>query len=377
MRKERTLAWVVGVAVSLWGADRAQLLEGGQAAPQAARSMASPAGSPAGTLRVLSDLELPAELRLAVDVRWATDKSVFLALKRSGVVEASLDGKGPPPKQVIGGEQAPGGFWLSMHLAASPSYLVAGAPLFAMTWRRLESPERKEEAFEGIHDLDVQGSRVAVVGSRRDDAGRFAPDGAIAWMGSLDKGLSDLKPLLFDARGPGAPAMNACGPLMIGATRFLADGSLLVVPGVQPGIFRFDSQAKLLHTWDTVALGVDTDCAAVSKELAATLAGNFPRRLAWINERRIVDEVLPLPAGPGLLVRSARQGQTQWVLEVLRADGSVAQYEVPFRTPSAFGHLKGDLRGDRLVLLRWEYREDGKPEGAPLPHLVIAAVPGP
>jgi hypothetical protein len=371
MRKVRGRAWIIGFAVSVWCT--------GQAAAWAATSAAAaPAPGPAAhpTLRVLSDVELPAELRLAVDVRWASGSSVFLALKRSGVVEASLDGKGQPPKQLIAGEKVPGGFWLSWHVAASPTYLVAGAPFFSLTWRRLGSAERKEEAFEGIHDLDLQGSRIAVVGARRDEAGKLAPEGAIAWTGSLDKGLADLKPLIFDAGGPGVPSMNACASLMLGATRFLADGSLVVVPGVQPGVYRYDAQGKLLHSWDTVALGVDTDCGGVGKPLAATLAANFPRRLAWINDRRIVDEVLPLPAGPGLLVRSVEQGQTRWGLKVLRSDGSAVVYDVPIRAPGPFGHLKGDVRGDRLILLRWEYRQDGMPEGAPLPHLVVAALPG-
>jgi hypothetical protein len=110
------------------------------------------------------------------------------------------------------------------------------------------------------------GSRFALVGSRRDAQGKFSPDGAIAWIGSLDKDLADLKPLLFDAGGPGAPSMSACCSFSLGVTRFLADGSLVVVPGVQPGIYHFDAQGKLLQTVDTVALGINTDCAGIGKE---------------------------------------------------------------------------------------------------------------
>jgi hypothetical protein len=350
------------------------------ATPPAQAGKATPiapgaAPSPAPALHILSDTVLGDQpLRWAVDVRWASDHSVVLALRKSGVAEYNLDGKSSP-KQLIPGEKAPGGFWQSQHVGISSRYLAAGAWLFSMTWQPLNSVVRKEEAFEGIHDLDVDGSRVAVVGSRRDAQGKFSPDGAIAWLGSLDKNLADLKPLVFDARGPGAPSMNACGSLLLGATRFLSDGSLLVVPGVQAGIYHFNAQGKLLQTLDTLALGIDTDCAGLDKESAARMGHDVPYRLGWVNERRIVDDVLPLPTGAGLLIRSIQQGQVRWVLKVLRPDGSLTIYDVPVRAPNAFAHLKGDVRQGRLVLLLWGYPPDRKLESSPLPHLLIASPP--
>jgi len=342
----------------------------GDKAPPAATA------APGPSLHILSDLVLgESPLRYAVDVRWASDHSIYLALRKSGVVEYSLDGK-KQPQPMIPGDKAPGGFWLSYHLAVSPQYLVDGSPLFALTWRPLASSARKEAAFEGIDDVDVHGSRVAVVGVRRDAKGKFAPDGAIAWTGSLDKDLTDLKPLLFDAGGPGAPSANNCGILMLGATRFMADGSLVVVPGVQPGIYHYDPQGKLVQTLDTVKLGVDTDCAGVGKDLAAAMKHKYPPRLAWVNARRIVDDVLPLPAGPGLLIRSVQQGKVRWVLKVLHPDGSVALYDVPVHAQTPFAHLKGDFRQNRLVLLCWENAEDGHPDDAPPPHLLTASLPG-
>lgn len=344
--------------------------------PVAQAVKAKPAAPAPAALRILSDTVLGEPLKYAIDVRWASDRSVYLAIRKKGVVEHRLDGKGSPARQLIPGDQEPGGFWLTYHVGVSTRYLAAGAPLFALTWRPLASAVRKEAAFEFVSDLDVRENRIVVVGARRDSEGKFSPDGAIAWTGSLDRDLTDLKPLLFDARGPEAPNMASCGIMFLGAARFLADGSLLVVPGVQPGIYRFDSQGKLLQTLDTVALGIDTDCASVGKELKSTLARDFPRRVAWVNERRVVDDVLPLPAGPGLLIRSIQQGRVRWVLKVLRHDGSVAVYDVPVHAQTSLAHLKGDLRNGRLLLLLWEYSPDGKPDGAPLPHLLIASLPG-
>jgi hypothetical protein len=341
--------------------------------PKTAPSTAATKPSPQA-LRILSDMALEAPLKNATDVRWANGHSVVLALRKDGVVEYDLDGKSSP-KKMISGEGTPGGFWDSHHIGISSRYLVVGAWLFTMTWRPLDSAMRNEEAFDGIHDLDVYQNRVAVVGARRNAEGDYAPDGAIAWIGSLDKNLSDLKPLIFDAGGAGAPNMGSCASFFLGAVRFLTDGSLVVVPGVQPGIDRFDPQGKLIKTLDTVALGIDTDCSSIGKDMSAKMAHDVPRRLAWINQRRTVDDILPLPAGPGLLIRSVQQGEVRWMLKVLYPDGKVAVYDVPIHAQNAFSHLKGDFRQGRLVLLLWGNPPDRNPEHAPLPHLLIVAPP--
>lgn len=352
------------------------ILEAGPPAHAATSVTSGAKASSAQALKILSDTVLGEQpLRLAVDVRWASDHSIALALLKSGVIEYSLDSR-TPTKQLIPGADEPGGFWYSQHVAISSQYLAVGSWAKSVTWRRLDSPVRKEETFEGIHDLDVNGSRVAVVGTRRNVQGKFSPDGVIAWIGSLDKDLADLKPLLFDAGGSGAPSMNACGSFLLGAIRFLADGSLMVVPGVQPGIYQFDSKGKLLQTLDTVALGTDTDCVAIGKDQASSMARDPSLRMAWINERRIVDDVLPLPAGPGLLIRSVQQGQVRWALKVLRPDGRVTVYDVPVTAPNAFAHLKGDFRKGRLVLLLWGNPPSRNPALIPSPHLLIALPPG-
>jgi hypothetical protein len=380
MRNDVSRTLLLGLIVTLLAAaapgavqvGKVPLLKGAPTPPGA-----SGASSRSGTaLHILSDTVLGEPLNYAVDVRWASDESVYLAVKKRGVVEYKLDGKGSPPQKMIPGQKDPGGFWLSYHVAASSHYLVAGAPLFALTWRPLDSTVRKEEPFEGIDDVDVQGDKVAVVGVRRDANHKFAPDGAIAWTGSLDLGLTDLRPLLFDARGPGAPNMAACGILLLGATRFLADGSLWIVPGVQPGIYHFDTKGKLLQTLDSVALGVDTDCSSVSKELGARMLRDFRSRGPWINARHIVDDILPLPAGPGLLIRSFQKGQVRWSLKVLHPDGSIAVYDLPIHPQTPLAHLKGDFRQGRLVLLLWEYAQNDKPDEAPNPHLLLASLPG-
>jgi hypothetical protein len=337
--------------------------------PLAARSAAaSPAATPrpGPATRILSQTELPDGLHAAMDLRWASGHSVYIALGSGGVVEASLPsgaataaGSGAGGaigvlRQVIAGKDRPGGVFLASRLAASSDYLVAAAPVFQVAWRRLDQSSVLEEAFEFVQGVDVRGDRLAVVGVRSDEKRHFAPDGAIGWLGSLARRLSDLQPIVFSATGPGARAMLNCGSFGLGAARFLADGSLLVIPGVQPGAELFDPAGKPVRAWDTTVLGIDTDCAALTAQQTARLAGDYPQRLAWLNQRRTVDSILPLPEGAGVLVRTADRDTTRWELKILHRDGSWTASPVPLTGASAFAHLRGDARDGRLVLLLYE-----------------------
>lgn len=337
---------------------------------------AAPAPPPAATLRLVSDRVLPKGLDKAEDVRWASDRTVFLALVKDGTVEASVEPGGPAPREMIPGKNTLGGWFLSARLGCSSHYLVVGAPLWGLTWRTLDQPLRKESVFEGIEDLDVSGNRLLVLGARRDDNRKFAPDGAIAWIGSLDTDLSDLRAVLFDSSGPGARNMASCFLFEMGAVRFLAGGSFIVVPGVQPGAHLYDSRAKLVRTWDTAGLGLDSDCATISREQMFKLAADFDARVAWLNRRRTLDEILPLPQGPGLVIRNVADGRPRWQLKVLRESGEITTYEIPLASESGRSHLRGDVRGGRIVLLLYSLEEDMRTGRRAPSRLVLAEVPG-
>lgn len=338
------IQWSARLAVTLLSTGLL-FLGGSLSAQTPARSPSPPA------LRILSDRELPPALSPAADIRWASDTSVYLALTKSGTAEVSLEPLAGKVEKVILGAQEPGGFWGCSRLGASQDYLVAAGPAFSLTWRKRTDPLRKEMAFDGIEDIDVGGRRLAVLGARRDDKGRFAPEGAIAWVGSLDRDLTDLRPVLLDQRGEGAPNLSACGNFELGAVRFLQDGTLLVVPGFQAGAYLYDAGGRLIRTWDTAALGLDNDCPSLTREQVDQLRFPDPR-VAWLNQRHTLEDILPLPHGPGLLIRSVSQGRPSWTLKVLERDGSGhTTFAVPIPPVSDLSHLRSDIRGHRIVFL--------------------------
>jgi hypothetical protein len=151
-----------------------------------------------------------------------------------------------------------------------------------------------------------------------------------------------------------------------------------VVPGAQPGISLFDAEAKLLRTWDTRSLGIDTDCASLTYEQSRRLMANGVARQAWINQRQTVSSVLPLPQGIGLVVRRFDGVKTRWDLKLLRLDGTVQTVPVPLEGSNGFFDLFGDFRSGRIVLLLREtaFVSQGAHQPNP-PRLIVARLQPP
>jgi hypothetical protein len=336
--------------------------------------LAAEAGAPQHPkIHILSDQALPPALMKAVDIRWASDKSVYLAMIKEGTVEASLQPLGKVLKELVPASRKPGGFFGCSRIGVSADFLAVSSPFFSVTWRDLDRPERKEEGgFDFIEDLDVYRNQALILGARRDEAGNFAPDGGIVWLGSLDKDLKDLRPILFDSTGPGAHNLAKCGTLELGAVRFLPGGSMVAVPGVQAGAHLFDPTGKLVQSWDTMGLGLAADCPKLSQQEARRI--NLPpSRAAWLNGRTTLDDILPLPEGPGLVLRSVEGGRVRWHLKVLALKGEWRTFELPIEPQNEIAHLRGDVRAGRIALLVYAWKPGFM--GSLIPRLALAEVP--
>lgn len=319
-------------------------------------------------MKVLSDRPFPAALGIVSDLRWAGADSLFLAGGRGGGLQLRFEPDWGKPEVVV-----PAGprLWAAARAGVSSRYIVMGAPAQTVAWRRLPAGSLKAFMLDTVVDLDVFDGKLVLLGARKDEHQKFAPDGAIAWVGSLDKDLSDLKPVSFSAAGAGARPMDACGAFETGAVRFLGDGSFLVVPGVEPGIFLHDSTGKLLRTWEARAVGLDAECG-LNDEQMMLLSSSLEARSAWVNQRRVLDDVIPLPQGAGLVVRTVAGGTTRWDLKILRTDGRVEPHPLPFTGPSPHWHLRADVRGDRIAWLVKEYAVSTRPSPS---RLILTTLP--
>jgi hypothetical protein len=343
----RRLAFMASVALALLGLPAAK----------------SPASDAVPALRVLTTYGLPGAPSTALDVRWAGERSVYVMRRYDGVDELALSPGLPAMRRVVPDTDTLGfreykAIW---RLAASDRFLAFAAYNGYLAWRSLAHQADHTVRFERrtmgfVDDVDLAGDRLLVLGGMFGDPEHlqdFSPDGAVAFLGSArETSEQTFRPILFDPAGAGAPHLLHCGGEALGVARFLPDGSIFVVPGFQPGAHLFSRDGKLLRTWSTDLLGLDTaaDCARRTIADRSAFRAHPEQWLRWLNRHRVVDEVLPLPGGPGLIVRRVEDGRVRWELDVLRAQG-IERYEIEVPGATLEQRVSGDVRGGRIVLL--------------------------
>jgi hypothetical protein len=323
----------------------------------------------ATTLRHVKSASLPQALIIR-DVRWASASEVYVSEGKRGVVRVAIDSPSHLISVLPGADR--GGFPLSGRLAVGQKHLVVASPLGVVGWIPLDDTTQKirYRALRTVMDIDAHGDSAAVLGAERGDLLGLSPEGTIAWIGSLSKGLSSMRPIMKGRSDPGGKDMARCSIFETGAIRFMTDGSLVVVPGVEPGIYRFSPGGKLMQTWDTQPLEMVDNCS-IDDDLLHLLARDFARGSEWFASRIMLDDILPLPSGPGLLLRRVENGVTKWDLIVLRyGKGKPERIPVPLTMPTPRAHMRGDVRGNQIVFLAFD---DPLPEGKPVgpPQLVV------
>lgn len=293
------------------------------------------------------EYDLTESLPAARDVRWVKPDSLVLSSFTDGVFLADLRPDLELGSPILRSGKRRGELFLPAYLGASEEYVAVAAPVFYVAWKRWDQNRLNQRAFAAILDIDVQGDRLLILGAERDGE-EFAPDGAIAWMGEMSDGLASLRPILFSSTGPGARAVDACGLMEIGNVRWLDDGSALVVPGVEGGVYLYRRDGALARTWQSDSLGFDAGCGLTDTEIYRYSADQ-PGRWKWVSQRRVVDDILPLPSGPGLLIRTVSDGVARWLLRILAGEQN-RMCEIPIEGTST-SDLHADVIGDRVIFL--------------------------
>lgn len=326
------------------------------------------------SLRVVSNAALPGEV-IARDVRWAGPSEVYVSLGKKGAIRTRVDA--PSHFTTVMPPADRGGFVVSGCIAAGQKHLVVASPLGGVGWIPLATGAARtvgEKGLLAVMDIDARADVVAILGADSGNVQGLARDGTIAWTGSLSKGMSDMRPLMKGRAKPGGKDMARCSILETGAIRFMPDGSLVVVPGVEPGIYRYNVSGKLIQTWDSGPLGMIDDCSIADSELQM-LARDFGHRIDWYASRILVDDVLPLKSGPALLLRRVEKGVTKWDVVTLPYIGKSVRVALPVTMPTARAHVRGDVRGDQVVILAFEDPLPGQKPAAP-PRLFVLSIAG-
>jgi hypothetical protein len=322
-------------------------------------------------LSVVSNTRLTGEAADALDIRWTSDHELLLAAGKKGVFRYDVGSR--QTERVVADSRTREGFFFSARLAASRGYVVTGSHFAALAYMRNAAGASLSQPvpFDVILDLDVYGDTLAVLGARRDRKGNWAPEGAIVWIGSLMNGLRDLRPLHYSEAGPGAKPLDRCHFLDTGAVRFLRDGTLLVVPAVEQGIYLYDRSGALLHTWDSDTIGFHDRCDLTDDQFATFSLQPTPR-WNWLNRQTILDDVVPLPDGAvGFITRHYGNGAMHWSLVTVKDGKPLSRTPLPF-TAHDQSLVRADIRGKQLAMLIVEYASGKVPDGARLAILELA-----
>lgn len=146
--------------------------------------------------------------------------------------------------------------------------------------------------------------------------------------------------------------MGRCGILGLGAARFLADGSIVLAPGVEDGVYLYGSRGELVYTWSSEEAGFFTGCR-LSEEEVNLLSADERRRFAWLDRRPVLEDILPLGKDPALVIRSVDGETTRWELVVLRRDGTMDRLALPFTSKGPHSHIRGDVREGKMVFVMY------------------------
>jgi hypothetical protein len=254
-------------------------------------------------------------------------------------------------------------------MALSSDYLATATPVAGIAWRpRGQAQSHSADLPPGaVRDIDVYKNRVAILGSWLEDR-HWAGDGAIGWIGTLGTKLEDLRPILF----PASKDCYKCTFHDSGGVRFLPDGSLVFVPGFDPGVYLYGPDLKLAYTWQTDKLGVLDHCDLNHEEML-TYAANPAARIRWLAQNVTINDVLPMPEGPALLLRKVTDGTVHWTLLQLRKGKDSYRVELPFTSPSDAAGLRGDVQGNRLVFILRTLDEWRRRSGTTTPTRLILA----
>ena len=320
--------------------------------------MAAQQPPPAPLPHVLSERTIASFLQPS-DIRWFNDGDVIIADVMQGLARISVGDAGAPVTWLEQWQRPKTPDQLYAHVAVSDAAVLSASYVFAMRWHARSGDERLQTiVLAAIHDVDLDGDRVLIVGWQRDQSGMPA-EGAIAWIGSLSGGAETLRPILpFRS----LTAISGCGMCGLGVARFLGDGSFIVIPGAESGVYHFAKDGKLHRVWQSPDLGLDINCEFT--EAQKTIINTQPlARQQWVNRRAMVDEIIDTPAGPALIVRKVSDGLTQWDMLLLNGPSPKVQ-KLPFTSPSPWAHISAAWRGDRIAFLigdRLENQKDGAP----------------
>jgi hypothetical protein len=332
------------------------------AKPREAPSATAPAKQTFADLPNPQRFEFGRALSAAFDIRWDGDSAVLVLRSQTGLFRHRLEKGLPVDGQLLPGPKQIGARIPSLAAFGSSSGLtMASSTGTAIVFSPDAFPQLKAEGYlienlgGTIADLDVHGSRVAMLGVPTTaviESGRFR-DG-IVWVGEVDnRQIGKFEPIW----SPGEQTEDARYAMYVhngsasGSLRFSEDGSLLVALGDREEIIRLTPGGEVKARWhlkdllgsQEKALG---DFVALRKRGFAVDTYN-----KWIDESSLlIDDVFFIGRSPAVVVRDISASGTRWLLGILTSDGAT-WHRIPIGSIDSRARLRADAHQGKLVFL--------------------------
>ena len=260
-------------------------------------------------LEDLRPLAPPDGLSSAADVRWQADGSLLVGLRQNGIYSWRPGARESELVVALAGTtyRRAGRYGNYSRLGGGPTgNLVFAGDLFGVYRQRDGRIMALKTNLEIVGDLDHRNGWAVAVGLSRLSEPSPGPDDIwepyVAWLFDAEGGVRGLLP----TRDGGA-ALDACYPVELSVSRFVADDLVLVIPGAEPGAFLYDTDGMLRGTVDVGALSASRpNCGPEQKPLLY----KEEHRTAWLSRYRVIDEVAANGEGDVFFfVRHVEDGQ--------------------------------------------------------------------
>lgn len=291
-------------------------------------------------LQPVSLRELPQpDYAAARSVVWRDDHRLLIGTRGKGIVEYDLSAKSPRGKPIVN----------AADIGDVEDLDTDGKTVVAFNRERVDITfdlnagklvKSRQQAAMRVIDLVVRDGRVAVLGYS------FTPSeqGGL-WLGKAGAPWREHK-LLYETGKTANAFFREAGAPYAGAMTFIDAETVAVITPVAVGVRRFTlADGKPLPT-----LGKDMT-ALVNDLTAAVTTNDLDARYARINAIAVIDDLVALPDGAAVVVRTTARNKVQWALW-RPFEGKRRTAKVPLSVDDSHligAHLRCDARGWKVV----------------------------
>jgi len=229
----------------------------------------------------MSALDLPEEVATASDVRLCNDGSLLLGVGGNGIYSWEAGARHAELVVTLAGSSF-GVIQDYSNVGGSSSGSVAFSSSAYGVYRQDDGGIRSFKEVEIVGDVDRRYARTVAVGLSRSADGDY--EDRLAWLIAEDGTVRGILP----RRAAETSHWSLAGDL--GVARILPEDRVLIIPGIEPDVFVYHWDGRLLDTLGTGTFFADSPWRISPDQEELLTEPSWFR--AWLSRYRIIDEAV-------------------------------------------------------------------------------------